>query len=77
MNRDRCVEKWERWSSIRTSPASMAARLSVACSFALSCPQLCSSCLSLLRLDLEGGGDIEVRRDVGGVLSLVGVMLEH
>lgn len=52
---------------MRSSPASMTARLGRVAS-------LSSADLSLLFLDLEGGGDMDVRRDVGGVVSLVGLV---
>ena len=55
---------------MRSWPASMAARLGegalLRCEgWVFSLPDL-----SLLFLALEGGGEIDVRRDVGGVVSL-------
>ena len=42
-------------------------------SMPFSCPLPCSFCRFLLVLALDGGGDIDARRDVGGVVSPVNV----
>ena len=42
-------------------------------SIPFSCPLPCSFCRFLLLLALDGGGDIDARRDVGGVVSPVNV----
>ena len=52
----------------------MAARLGKASSLLSERWLLSLPDLSLLFLALEGGGDIDVRRDVGGVVSLVGLV---
>ncbi len=52
----------------------MAARLGTVSSLRCERWFLSLSDLSLLLLDLEGGGDIDVRRDVGGVVPPVGLV---
>ena len=71
---ERWWEKYSRWLRIRTSPASMAARLGTASSLRCRRWFLSLSDLPLLLLALEGGGDIDVRSDVGGVVFLVGLV---